>query len=121
MNLSEIYQSKYLRAADLDGKEVTVEIEKVVMETFPGEERPKPVLIFKGRDKGLVLNVTNARVIAKHYGDETRDWAGRTVVLISREVDFKGDTVEAIRIKVPIVEAPQPVKAEAPLDDAVPF
>ena len=118
MHMNEIYPSKYLRAADLDGKEVPVEILQVEMETFPGEDRPKPVLTFKGRDKGLVLNITNARAIAKRYGDETRDWEGGEIVLITREVDFKGETVEAIRIKV---EAPQLVKAEAPLDNSIPF
>ena len=56
----------------------------VVEEIGEGKDRQaKPVLYFHNREKGLVLNVTNARTIEDAYGTETGDWAGQLVELFS--------------------------------------
>ena len=75
MRISAAFPSKYLKAADLQGKQVTVVMSHVTMETIGDDERP--VLYFKGKDKGLVLNKTNANTIADAFGDDTAGLARR--------------------------------------------
>ena len=48
MKISSAFPSKYLKAADLQGKQVTVVMSHVTMETIGDDERP--VLYFKGKD-----------------------------------------------------------------------
>ncbi len=99
MKMSEAFPSKYINAADLGERSHPVIIANVEMETL-GEDR-KPVLYFQGRKKGLALNKTNGGRIALLYGDDTDDWIGKEITLVAAEVDFKGDTVMAVRIKPP--------------------
>jgi hypothetical protein len=128
MKISSAFPSKYLRAADLDGRQVTVEIAHVELEEVGTGEEPKPVLYFQGKAKGVVLNKTNANVIATLYGDDTDDWTGQSVTLFSAHVDFQGRSVEAIRVKIPPRKPPakKPVQVEEAtahpgIDDEIPF
>jgi hypothetical protein len=73
MRMSSAFPSNYLRAADLQGRNVTVTIDRVAMEDIGGDH--KPVLYFRGKEKGMVLNKTNGNNISAAYGDETDDWA----------------------------------------------
>lgn len=99
MKASSAFPSTYLKAADLDGKNLLLKMQRVDMEKV-GEDM-KPILFFLGLEKGLVLNRTNSAKIVQSYGDEMDDWAGQEIVLFSAMVDFKGDTVEAIRVRAP--------------------
>ena len=128
MKISAAFPSKYLKAADLQDRNVSVVIERVELEDVGDTER-KPVLHFQARTKGLVLNKTNSRVIAAQYGDDTDSWTGQSLALFPAMVDFRGDSVEAIRVKVPPARQAspkQPARQEAEnpaadLDDEVPF
>ena len=60
MRISSAFPSKYLKAADLQDKQVTVRMSHVETETIGDDDRP--VLYFQGKEKGLVLNKTNANV-----------------------------------------------------------
>lgn len=64
-----------------------------------------PVLYFQGKDKGVVLNKTNARTISAAYGDDTEAWAGQPVELYEAEVMYEGKAVPGIRMTVPRVAA----------------
>ena len=81
------------------------------------------MLYFTKGPKGLVLNVTNAKTIVKVYGDDTANWTGRPIEIYPTQVEFKGDLVDGIRIRVPDVEpsaataAVPPAGAAAPLAD----
>lgn len=97
MNINETFPSNFLKAADLQGAQPTVTISHVKIEDI-GEDR-KPVLYFVGKDKGIVLNKTNATNISDAYGPETDDWTGKKVTLFTAWVDFQGRSVEAIRIR----------------------
>lgn len=99
MRISAAFPSTYLKAADLREQQVKVIIDRVELDEIGGEH--KPILYFQGKEKGLVLNKTNANVLAQAYGDETESWAGGEVVLFPTMVDFQGRSVEAIRVKVP--------------------
>src|SRR5271166_5422160 len=100
MKISNAFPSKYLKASDLQDRHVAVTMSQVALEDVGDSER-KPVLHFNGKNKGLVLNKTNSRVIAGIYGDDTDQWDGKPLVLFPAMVDFRGDQVEAIRVRAP--------------------
>lgn len=99
MRVSDAYPSTYLKAADLQNRNVNVIVDRVEYEKL-GEEN-KPVLYFKNKEKGMILNRTNANTISMVYGDDTDDWEGGDLTLYSTRVDFQGKSVDAIRVRVP--------------------
>jgi hypothetical protein len=130
MKVSEAFPSKYLRAADLQGKNVSVVILSAEYEQI-GDDN-KIVIYFQGKEKGLVLNKTNANNIATVYGDDTDDWTGGDLILFPAMVDFQGRTVEAVRVRVPPRKAAAKSPAAPPpahgngeppahMDDEIPF
>lgn len=131
MRVSQAFPSNYLRASDLQGKEPTVTIARVEMEDI-GDDR-KPVVYFAGKEKGVVLNKTNANNISMLYGDDTDNWIGKPIGLYATYVDFQGRSVEAIRVKPARANGnghhvapppPPPRQPEPPLqdlDDEIPF
>jgi len=130
MKRSEAFPSKYLKAADLTGKPVIVTIKSVDYEKIENDR--KVVVSFKGTEKQLILNLTNFISIEKALGsDNTDDWPGSKITLFPTLVDFKGDSVEAIRCRAaapPKPAAPEPVRVPVPddgdpgiTDDDIPF
>ena len=120
MNISSAFPSQFLKAADLQGKRVTVTIDKVVMEDIGGE--PKPIVKFQGKDRGVVLNRTNSNMISEIAGtEETDDWKGVKVVLYPTKTDFQGKRVDCIRVDYPN-GTPAPVASTPDItDDEIPF
>lgn len=126
MRISSAFPSRYLKAADLDGHKITVVMSHVNMEDVSGSGDLQPVLYFEGKDKGMALNKTNSNTIAAIYGDETENWAGQSIILYEAMVDFKGQTVPAIRIRMaPKIAAvksqPKQKSAAEVIDDDIPF
>ena len=76
-------------------------------------EDTKPVLYFEEKEKGLVLNKTNANTIAAAYGEETDDWVGAEIVLYETMVEFQGQRKPGIRCLVP------PRRPQRPPDDEI--
>jgi hypothetical protein len=115
MNINETFSGNFLKAADLKGAQPVVTIAEIRMEKM-GEDT-KPAIYFAGKEKGVVLNKTNATNIASAYGPETDGWVGRRVILFSAWVDFQGKSVEAIRIRpAPAQQAQQPApQQQAPV------
>lgn len=106
MHISEAFPSKYLKASDLQGRNVNVKMGRVDQEAINGEK--KLILFFQGKEKGMVLNKTNANNIAAIYGSETEDWYGKPIVLVEAMVDYQGQSVPAIRVRAPRREEQQP-------------
>lgn len=101
-DIDKIFPSRYLKAADLDGREITVTIKDVKLENVGQTKDSRPVLYFRGTNKGLVLNVTNSKRIATMVGSkDTDDWEGHRIILYPTETEFQGDTVDCIRVKAP--------------------
>ena len=72
MKISSMFSgSKYLKAADLNGGDKVVTIDRVVEEEVGLEKERKPVCYFSGLQKGFVLNKTNSDRLAHKLGDET--------------------------------------------------
>lgn len=119
--------SNSLKAADLDGEEVTLKITGFDIKDFDRDGRvtKKPVLSFEGTDKTLVCNITNLRSIAYAYGDTMEDWVGKEIVLYPTRVQFGSDIVEAIRVRVVkkgTGKSPKFLsKGNEELDDEIPF
>lgn len=123
MNINTAFPSSYLKAADLQGRRVPVTVDRVAMEDIGGEH--KPVLFFQGKDRGLVLNKTNAAMIAEiAASEETDEWKGVRIVLYPTKTDFQGKRVDAIRVDYPEAVAPQRTKPQPVAtedDDPIPF
>jgi hypothetical protein len=102
MNRNDIFPSQYLKAADLpDEGAQTFTIEKVEIEEIGKNKEKKPVIHFHETNKGLVCNKTNWNTICKVAGSEESDeWAGKSIALYRAEVEFQGEMVEAIRVKM---------------------
>lgn len=99
MKISEEFPSQYLKASDLGGREIKVVMGNVEREKIGTDN--KLVLYFKGKQKGLVLNKTNAATIGDAYGDDTDDWYDQPLILFSVKTDYQGKVVDATRCRVP--------------------
>jgi hypothetical protein len=99
-----MYDSQYLHEYDLPKDEVTVEILSVEVGELTsqgGRKSKKPLVKFKGADKGLALNKTNGKAIAQMYGNDTAEWTGKKVTLFRSTTEMAGETVKCIRVKKP--------------------
>lgn len=133
MNINDQFGSnKFLKSADLQGNVVQVKIQTVQVEKL-GDDR-KMVMYFAGKDKGMVLNKTNAMTIGDAYGEDTDDWIGKPIEIFSMKVEFQGRMVDGLRVRVPKrigaqqertgIHGPAPQSAPAhaeELDDEIPF
>lgn len=99
MRIDEVFPSKFLKAADIKGKKIKVQIANWAMEEV-GDGK-KPVLYFAGKDKGLVLNKTNAQMIASVYGPELDDWVNCSIHLYTAKVtNREGQVVDGLKVEV---------------------
>jgi hypothetical protein len=99
MLISQAFPSEFLKAEDLQGHEVRCIMNHVEMRDV-GDDY-KPVLYFQGKEKGLVLNITNSNTLAAIYGDDTEEWRDKEIMLFVERVDFKGKKVPALRVRAP--------------------
>jgi hypothetical protein len=99
-NVGGMFPSKYIKASDLGGRDVPVTIDHLKMESVGRDKDEKPVLFFRGKQKGLVVNKTNANKIAAILGSqETDHWIGKTILLHPTETEFDGEEVACIRVR----------------------
>ena len=118
-----MFDRKYVGAWDLEGKDVTVRIVKVVAEVLKNKagENKKPVVYFEGTDKGFALNKTNAKVIAAMYGNKTEEWTGKLITLYATQVSFGPETIDAIRVRpgIPKGKATNGAMKDVPVDEGI--
>lgn len=101
MRISEMFPSNFLSAADFP-TETTVTITGIKIEEVGADKEQKHILYFDGIKKGLVLNKTNAKMIASLYGDDANECIGEAITLYATMADFKGQSVPALRVKPPL-------------------
>lgn len=125
MKISQVYPSKYVAAEDLNGRDITLTIASVVLEEMQSHDNTKtqkPVVYFEKATKGLVLNRTNATIIADLYGDETDGWPGKRITIYATRVKAFGKVVPAIRVRDIVPPKAKPVPQtpveEPSIDDA---
>lgn len=112
MNVNDQFPSKYLKAADLKGRRLQVKISEVLKEAINDKDM-KIVAYFNGKEKGLVLNKTNATSIAEiAQSPETDNWVNVDVVLYPTKTMYSGQMVDAIRIDWPPNAKPAPAQSD---------
>jgi hypothetical protein len=126
MDYRAMFEGKYLGAWNLiddDGnrRDVRVTIESVSAQQIVGEggkQNKKPVLKFRGKDLPMVAGKTVAKVIAGMYGNDTKGWIGKDIVLYPTQTQVGGDTKDCIRVRptVPTSKATAPA-ARQPGED----
>ena len=115
MNISQAFPSKYLKAADLQGRSFTLTISHVSLENVGNEQKQeiKPILYLRGAQKGIVLNKTNADALSIVLGDETDMWPNHAIEIFSMRVMGPNGMTDGIRMRCIVAGVPQPV-APAP-------
>ncbi|MBK9260809.1 MAG: hypothetical protein IPM54_13445 [Polyangiaceae bacterium] len=101
------YPTKYVKAADLKGRDVTVRIvclESDVLVMQGGKKERKNVLTMatlqgKQLGKQLVLNKTNARLIAGQHGPLIEAWTGKEITIYPTTTKCGRDMVECVRVR----------------------
>lgn len=122
MNINEEFPTKYLKASDLGGNVAKVQIAHVDSEQIGKDKDRRLVLYFRGKQKGMVLNKTNARAIADVFGDETDNWTGGDIEVFSMKVEYQGRMVDGLRIRIPQQPRQAPtVRAPAVQTGGIPF
>jgi hypothetical protein len=100
--VDKYFPSRFLRASMIE-KPVVLEILRTADEELEGETRL--VVHFKEIEQPLVMNKTNYSKIAQITGQEDpARWNGTKIELYVVEIDFKGETTQAIRVRVPTVK-----------------
>ena len=101
MDYKEIYRSKFMKSDDLNGRTATYTVTDCAADTI-GDDT-KLVLAFSETDKPLVLNKTNATIMAELHGPETDGWEGKQIKLVPATTQYQGKTVKCTRISPEIV------------------
>jgi hypothetical protein len=123
-DFDDLYGSKYLGAADLNGQRKRAKIvdtEVSDLREKDGSTKRKYIVWFETEEKALVLNKTNALRLAQAFGKSREGWHGAVVELYS-EMTSLGK--EGIRLR-PVRKPPQqqqkpqtpPPDEDAPFDD----
>ena len=103
MNIDQAFPSDYFRACDFDESNKSLTISKVTKEDLQiprtSKKVRKAVVHFKGEDKMLALNKTNAAIIKKVCGKYTEDWSGAELTLYKGTDKYQGEDVDCVRIK----------------------
>ena len=99
-----LMNSEYLGAYSLeDGKDIVLTIDYIKVETVTGTDGKKedlPVCHWKENQKGMILNSTNMKMIAKVLGSNyIEDWSGKQIQIGIEKVKAFGDLVEALRVR----------------------
>jgi hypothetical protein len=107
VKIGKLYPSKYLKAADIpNGRDLQRRIDVVQLERMEQTGEEKPVLSFIGESQGLVMNKTNAGVLAAALGDESDSLHGAAVAL------FVVPTQKGPGIRLRVTAPPALVAAE---------
>ena len=130
----------FLKTEDLQGRQVQAVIESVELEEIKGDHGMERKLVahFAGKEKGLILNLTNCELIEQIAGtDDVEKWSGTRVVLYPTTTKFGGKTVPCLRIKTagngavprpvavtpppPLPPTPEPEPEYVMTEDDIPF
>ena len=103
-HFKKLMNPNYLGAYSLeDGKDMVVTIKLVRQEAVTGSDGKKEdcmVCYFLEQNLPMILNATNAKMIAKLLGTPyIEDWAGHRIQVGIEKVRAFGDVVEALRVR----------------------
>lgn len=123
----KLFDSKYLKAGDLDGKDVTLTIARTGKETLKnqkGDDEKRAIMYFeecatKARQSGdtekrLILKPSCAAIIASFYGKDYEQWSGKRITLYSSPEHHFGKPMDVIRVRPIAPPAATQTPAAAP-------
>jgi hypothetical protein len=103
LHIDLMFPSRYLKAADFEGKSVSLTIAEVFLDKVQmanGSKAEKYIVRFRETEKELVLNKTNGRAIAKVLEEpKAVNWAGEKIVLKPTTCEAFGEIVACIRVE----------------------
>lgn len=125
MKVSDLMTSKFLKQSDVpEDKLVTVkELKKQNVARDDEDAEYKYTIFFEEFEKGMVLNSTNIKRLAKALGDDTDNWIGGKVVLyVDPDVEYAGQIVGGLRIRPRKGTKPAPTPRQTEdFDPSIPF
>jgi len=99
-----MFPSRYLKAADFEGKPVALTISEVIrdkVQMATGQKAEKYILRFKETEKELILNKTNAKAVAKILHEpKAVNWTGERIILKPTTCEAFGEIVDCIRVEM---------------------
>lgn len=115
MDVSEIYGQRlekllntaYAEEMGYFNKPLTIKATE--LRTIRGQN--KLVVLFEEIPELLVLNKTNALVLAEAFGNDTDAWNGKKIMLQKIKRTFQGKLVDAITV-VPYIQPEKPAKSK---------
>ena len=103
LHVDLMFPSKYLKAADFQGKDVTLTIKLVTRDELrdvKGGMKKKYVVHFKETDKMFVLGTTTAHMIATATGEpKAIKWPGLKITLFPTTCEAFGEIKACIRVR----------------------
>ena len=105
-------ESKHLKAKDFLGKNLKVAIKDVQFVEFEGRDGApadkKAILLFEGKEKGLVLNSSNNDALCSAYGFDSDGWIGKSIALTTKEYEnfAPGWIVQALDVEYDDTDIP---------------
>ena len=113
MTINDVFPSRFLKGADLQGGSATVTILRVAFEVMGRTRETKPVVYFQGKTKGLILNKTRWLALVDLTHQENSDaWVGALVQLAATPLVIDKQTKLTISITAP-VRRPVAVRRDA--------
>jgi Flp pilus assembly secretin CpaC len=98
-----MFPSRYLKAADFEGKPVSLTIAEVFRDNVQmanGSKADRYIVRFRETDKELILNKTNAKAVAKVLAEpKAVHWAGEKIILKPAKCEAFGEIVDCIRVE----------------------
>jgi hypothetical protein len=84
VSFDDLYPGRFIKAADLKGKNVTLTIADVKLEELIGDKgaQIKGIISFDRTDKQFVLNKTNGICIKEMFGKKVQEWVGKRITLM---------------------------------------
>lgn len=103
LSFDDLYPSRFLKASDLKGQDVTKTIKSVMIEELGegSQAKAKCVITFENAKKQWVVPRTCGEALKAMFGskDVDRTWPGKRVTLFAKVVDSFGGEVEAVRVR----------------------
>ena len=124
MKVDQLFPTKWLHPEALNGRAVTVTIERVTLEKVhnptTNKDETKPAVAFRGATKLLLMNKTQALAFARILGSgETDDWAGKKVTLAAAVAPNGKQTILVTPVADPVADT-NPIPGPDPDPNADP-
>lgn len=102
MKWSDFYSGDFVTAEQLGHRKIKGKIVSCVPETrkFQGKDEATALEIEVSTLDGILrLNKTNARRLAKAYGDDPKKWVGKIIEVYAEDTQYMGEATKGVRVK----------------------